>query len=740
MACRILFLFCKKLFFGVARLRPNGVLQETLQRCSRVACGLLTLLSSIAPVAAAPRTETSSAKPNHPNVLFVILDDVGIDQMEAFGYGGITPPNTPNINVIANKGLRFRNTWGMPECSPSRAAFFTGRYPLRNNIYQAIGPNDLANSQVSPYETTVPRIMKRAGYINGLFGKFHLAGPENNPFGHGTPASLGFDYFYGFVGGLPDSIDTTAGGVAAVDTYSCGFVNNTTIGACYLANDQCTDTIPGTTPGRTCMEQGGIFVPSGACSSPAPSLNFDIGNAYYASPVVVNRRDGKVVQFPYSNKRGRMYRTTLEVDAARDWIKERSSDSPWMATVSFSSDHTPLQPPPAKLVSEDIEAATLDCRNPLQQRAMSDLMIEAVDTELGRLLVETGIAKRSKNGRLIYDPKETNTMIVIIGDNGSFGLTVKLPFDATRAKGTAYQTGVWVPLIVSGPLVNSPNRNVEHMVNLVDVYQLFGEMAGVNVHRAVHRTLDARPMLPYLTNPRQDSIRRVNFTQFGQNIQANPYGNGPCVLGTNCSQTPISKSVCEDNGGVWWGPGADDATTAGIPAEGLLNCCQVNQFKVENSQTTVSVLPATQAVRNQRYKIVRNSALDYDSASNSCLTKSTEEFYEIDQGAPLPKLDRSGSELPIDALTSLQQTAYNSLTKDLEAILDSEPACPGDGNLDGVVNKKDLRGWELMVRKTRQNLDGDSSYSSSVFDFDHNGITDRADRATIVENLGKRCS
>ena len=63
---------------------------------------------------------------NTPNILFFILDDVGIDQMQSFGYGGETAPQTPNINSIADAGVSFRNMWAMPECSPSRALLFEG--------------------------------------------------------------------------------------------------------------------------------------------------------------------------------------------------------------------------------------------------------------------------------------------------------------------------------------------------------------------------------------------------------------------------------------------------------------------------------------------------------------------------------------------------------------------------------------------------------------------------------------
>jgi hypothetical protein len=96
------------------------------------------------------------AKPKTPNILFIIMDDVGIDQMKVFTYGGEDPPSTPTIDTLAQQGIRFRNTWSMPACSTSRAVIFTGRFPLRTNVYGALGPSDLANSQVSPYEMTLP--------------------------------------------------------------------------------------------------------------------------------------------------------------------------------------------------------------------------------------------------------------------------------------------------------------------------------------------------------------------------------------------------------------------------------------------------------------------------------------------------------------------------------------------------------------------------------------------------------
>ena len=94
---------------------------------------------------------------------------------------------TPNIDAIAHAGVRFRNVWSMPECSPSRAMFFEGRYPLRTNIFSAMLSTDLANSQVSPYEVTTPNLLRTVNYDSGPFGKFHLAGADTNPFEYASP-------------------------------------------------------------------------------------------------------------------------------------------------------------------------------------------------------------------------------------------------------------------------------------------------------------------------------------------------------------------------------------------------------------------------------------------------------------------------------------------------------------------------------------------------------------------------
>ena len=683
------------------------------------------------------------------------MDDVGIDQMQAFGYGGLTPPSMPNINAVAQQGVRFRNTWSMPECSNGRSAFLVGRYPLRTNIYAAIGDNDLANSQLTPYDVTVPKLLKQANYVSAMFGKFGVAGPFNNQAGYNAPAQLGWDYFYGWIGGLPGSIDSTAGGIAATGTYTCGFVPSTVSksGACYYANSSCTEmsqtsAVEQNAAGLQCLDSGGIFVPNQSCGTPPSNLNFNTQNAYYVSPLLIIENGKEAVQVPLSDSRARGYRTRIEADAAINWINGRkNSKTPWMATVSFSSAHTPWQQAPKKLSPSSYSSSidNLDCTNGAAGRVIQDQMTEGLDTEFGRILIETGLAKRGVDGSLIYDPKASNTVIVIVGDNGTLGGAVKAPFNPNYAKATAYQTGVWDPLIVAGPMVVKPDREVNHMVNMVDLFQFFGELANINVHSAVPRTLDSVALLPYLTNPDQASLRTINFTQGGFNIQANGGRNAPCVFsGSSCSQVPISKSVCQDNGGVWWGSGYTDSTVVPNGGAGYTSCYAVNQAKyiqAGNSMSTqVKIIPGVaNAIRNDKYKLIQNQTQTFDPNSTAPAPNVviSYEFFEIDQAAPIPKLDNPDLVIPTPYSGQIL-AAYNDLYAKLQSLLASEPYCPGDGNNDGVVYAEDLTNWQKIYSYATS-----SSVWSSVYNFMKSGvwsgITSTADKQTIEQNMNTSC-
>lgn len=692
--------------------------------------------------------EPSTPATQRPNILFVVMDDVGIDQMKVFGYGGPVPPSTPNIDMIAGAGIAFRNAWAMPACTTSRAVIFDGRFPLRTNVNGALGPDDLANSMLSPYEMTTPKLLAQQGYESGLFGKFHMALQGHDPAGYAMVSNRGWNYFAGWFDetGDPSSIDISAGGVSSVtgQSYSCGFVpsgsaNGSDSGACYMPDGSCRNltnrgAVP---PGRICRDQGGVLDPTAACQATVPTyIDFNALSGHYVSPVYYNYPDGSWAHVPPTDPRARQFRSTFAVNEAIKWIKERPAGRPWMATVAFASDHTPLMHPPAdQSIPGNDASSDVDCTNPAQQKLLSNLLIGSIDVDLSRLLVSIGLARLGSDGKLIYRPQDTNTMLIILGDNGSLAVTVKQPFDLTRAKGTAYQTGVWVPLIVSGPLVAGAGREVRHMVNVADLYSLFGEIAGIaNVQQAVPRPIDALPMLPYVVNPNQPSIRTWNYTEVGVNLQANGAVNGPCTISDSCTQIPVTKGVCEDNNGIWWGSGHDDPMTAGIPPEGFQYCCQVNAYVIDNCTTppctSYGITPLTSVgIRNNHYKIVENSLKDYSDEEPRCVDRTFTEFYRVDEAVP-PLIDTSDLELPTDALTPDQQRNFDELQDQLAAIRASVPQCRGDGNIDFVVNSTDLDNWSFYSQPPGL---------SSVYDINLDGYTNSIDQAIIQSRIGVPC-
>lgn len=717
-----------------------------------------------------------------PNILFVIMDDVGIDQMKLFGYGGrgvgpLAPPKTPTLDEIAQSGVLFRNTWATPECSPSRVSMFTGRYPFRHNVMAAILPTDLAVSQLSPYETTTPNILREAGYTSALFGKAHFTNsptypqdPATDPYKGTAVTQLGWDYFKGWYEGGPSDIDTTAGGVGASGTYKCGYVPTTTTdpthgadgGACYKANGDCTHLSTGTgttSPGLTCLESGGILQPNASCpdvhGSPPGNLNFNTQNAYYVSELVENpgRGEPAVVKTP-DNPESRGYRTTLEANYAIDWINRQPKDKPWMVTLAFSAAHTPYQPAPPGLLTSKSTMLGNDCSDSnADSRVLMTQMVEGIDTELQRVLVETGLARKNRSGVLVYDAKASNTVIVVVGDNGSFANNVRLPFDPAHSKGTVYQTGAWVPLIVAGPMVRLPKRSVNSMVNIVDLFELFGELAGIDVRKAVPAThgLDSQPLLPYLLNPQQSArpVRTTNFTQYGENTRATSHVDGTCVIQSvnTCTTLFPTKDLCQNNyGGIWYGKGTD--VTIPEPyysGNGLTSCCQVNQYLNSINQPLAALLPDESfAVRNQSYKLVRQTATNIDmqnpqltSDGSNCISVTTDEFYLVNQRPRNPRIDRptgdrannllapgTGPGGGSSQLSGRTKVNYDALVSSLNTTLNSQKACSGDANLDAVVNNADLANqaeWRAITQDT-----------STWWDLNRDGYTNDVDREALL--------
>lgn len=206
----------------------------------------------------------------------------------------------------------------------------------------------------------------------------------------------------------------------------------------------------------------------------------------------------------------------------------------------------------------------------------------------------------------------------------------------------------------------------------------------------------------------------------------------PCVIpaANTCAQIFPQREVCEDQSGVWYGPGSD-ADPAGLPS-----CCAVNSWLESRGQSPTSVFPLHQAaLRDSHYKLVRLNRMD--CATNTFA--NTEEFYEINESADPAQLllDRAGLNLLADKtpaeLTAAQQASFNQLSHDLTALLNSQSECPGDGNGDWRVDDDDLAEWAYWADPAR------GGGLSSWYDLNHDGLTNEADREIILAHSGSLC-
>ncbi|MBC7320935.1 sulfatase-like hydrolase/transferase, partial [bacterium] len=126
-----------------------------------------------------------------PNILFILTDDQAQWAVGAYGNKDIY---TPNMDRLAEEGMLFTRAFTCPVCSPSRAMIMTGLYPNKVGVDDWISPEETEG--ISPDKPTIAEMLKRAGYITGLIGKWHL-GKERLY----HPLNRGFDYFMGFLGG-----------------------------------------------------------------------------------------------------------------------------------------------------------------------------------------------------------------------------------------------------------------------------------------------------------------------------------------------------------------------------------------------------------------------------------------------------------------------------------------------------------------------------------------------------------
>lgn len=353
----------------------------------------------------------STVRPPRGNVLVVVLDDVGVDEVGAYGVGTVPAP-TPSLDALAAEGLRFDQAWAMPVCSPTRATIHTGRLAWRTGVGVATDV-DGNRDPLPPQEVTLPELLGGAepAWSTAAIGKWHLGVPDTG--GRVDALARGYARYEGQPGNL-------GGAKHAFDL-------RTTTYSDFTWTDGVTET-----------RSGG-------------------------------------------------YLTTREVDAALEAVS--TLPEPWFVYVALHAAHAPYDIPPAELAPT--------APTGLEPAARFDALLEAADTELGRLL----------------DAVADDVTVVVLGDNGTPANAVSGPYPADEAKKSVYEGGVRVPLIVRSPWVATPGGTTNALVHVADLFATLLDLAEVPVPADLATDLDSVSFLPVLLEPDQPSGRRYVITE-----------------------------------------------------------------------------------------------------------------------------------------------------------------------------------------------------------------------------------
>ncbi len=334
------------------------------------------------------------------NILVIVADDLGKEVLSIYSTPTTQRAKTPNIDLLAERGVVFDNFWGYPLSAPVRAAMLTGRYGHHTSII---------NLDITlPLEEKTLFEALPDSYTNALIGKWHLSRDVN------FAPDYGIDYFAGL-----------AMGGSVRDYYNWKLTEN----------------------GKTtnCTE----------------------------------------------------YSTTKITDLAKEWIEKQ--DSEWICWVAYNAPHTPYHIPPKGTYSGKLKnSADEMSNNPLPYFIA---MTESMDYEIGRLL----------------ESVDNNTTIIFVGDNGTENKALQSPYPLRHGKGTLYEAGVSVPLVVCGKGVSQQGTRSDALISSVDIFPTAMELAGEKLPQYE----DSFSFSSALQGG--DSQRRYNFSEI--NNQRNGYMN-----------------------------------------------------------------------------------------------------------------------------------------------------------------------------------------------------------------------
>ena len=240
------------------------------------------------------------------------------------------------------------------------------------------------------------------------------------------------------------------------------------------------------------------------------------------------------------------YITQVLTDSALAWIGSRTQ--PWFCWLAYTAPHVPFHRPPLFMHNQGPLSTDPDSisAHPLPYFMA---MIESLDFQLGRILDSI--------------PAEvlSNTVIIFIGDNGTDGEVIQSPYATDHAKGSLYEGGVRVPLVVTGPGITRHNEREAALVNSTDLFATIVELTG----HALPQYEQSKSLVPLVTqsgvahrnclrtevdgqlngghafrDAQYKVIVKTNGTQEFYDLQADPYETSDLLLGTLTSDQQLA--------------------------------------------------------------------------------------------------------------------------------------------------------------------------------------------------------
>uniref|UniRef100_A0A8I3W588 Steroid sulfatase n=1 Tax=Callithrix jacchus TaxID=9483 RepID=A0A8I3W588_CALJA len=475
--------------------------------------------------------EAESHAASRPNIILVMADDLGIGDPGCYGNKTL---RTPNIDRLASEGVKLtQHLAASPLCTPSRAAFMTGRYPVRSGMASQSLPGvflfTASSGGLPTNEITFAKLLKDQSYSTALIGKWHLGMSchSKTDFCH-HPLHHGFSYFYGI--SLTNLRDCKPG-EGSVFTWGFRkvvFIPLQIIGITLL-----------TLAALSCL--GLLRVPLGVFFSllflAALILTLFLGFLHYFRPLnCFMMRNYEITQQPmsYDNLTQR-----LTAEAAQ--FIQRNTEAPFLLVLSYLHVHTAL------FSSKEFASKS--------KHGVYGDAVEEMDWSVGQILNLLDELKLANN-TLIYFTSDQGAHVEEVSSKGEIHGGSNGIYKGGKANN--WEGGIRIPGILRWPRVIQAGQKIDEPTSNMDIFPTVAKLAGAPLPE--DRIIDGHDLMPLLQGKSQRSDHEFLFHYCNAYLNAVRWhpqnisgANSVCLPGfVNCNDHKAFAVLPSDSGFLLW--------------------------------------------------------------------------------------------------------------------------------------------------------------------------------------------